>query len=123
MITKADYLGIVVDDLEASKKFYQEKLQLQIDERYDVPGEFAAFKLDGGAMLAIQTIIPSSGEAVKQPFIPGLAVDDADKTHAAFLAGGVEVLEKPRDLPYGRTFLFRTPDGHVLRAYQPPAGN
>lgn len=123
MITRADYLGIVVKDLEKTKKFYQEKLKLQIDERYDVPGEFAAFKLDGGAMLAIQNGIPSTGEPVSQPFIAGLAVDDADKTHAEFVASGVDVLEQPRDLPYGRTFLFRTPEGHVLRAYQPAARN
>jgi hypothetical protein len=33
------------------------------------------------------------------------------------------MIDEPIDQPFGRTFLFRTPDGHFLRAYQPPGTN
>ena len=115
MISKANYLGIVVRDLAAATAFYRDTLGLSVDEAESIPGRFIQFKLDGGAILALQadTAIPGG-----QDFEPALLVEDADASYAQWRANGVEMIDQPTDMPYGRTFLFRTPEGQVLRAYQ-----
>jgi predicted enzyme related to lactoylglutathione lyase len=116
MIMQATYLGVVVNDLAAATAFYRDRLGLTVDEAESVPGIFTQFKLNGGVILALQanTEIPS-----QQPFEPALLVNDVDATYAAWKAQGVELLDAPNDKPFGRTFLFRTPEGHVFRAYRP----
>jgi len=120
MINQVNYLGIVVQDLAAAAAFYRDTLGLPVDESASIPGQFTQFKLDGGAVLGLQswTEIPGG-----QPFEPAFLVDDIDATYAAWKARGVELIDEPNDQPFGRTFLFRTPDGHVLRAYQFPGAN
>jgi predicted enzyme related to lactoylglutathione lyase len=120
MINQVNYLGVVVQDLAAATAFYRGTLGLPVDEPGSVSGQFTLFKLDGGAMLGLQawTEIPGG-----QPFEPAFLVDDIDATYAAWRASDVEMIDEPNDQPFGRTFLFRTPDGHVLRAYQPPGTN
>lgn len=117
MITHASYLGIVVDDLEAATTFYRDALGFTIDQEESIPGRYTQFKLDGETILSLQadTQTPNG-----QPFEPGLMVDDVDATYATWTSNGVDILAEPHDMPFGRTFLFRTPDGHVLRVYQAP---
>ena len=119
MVTKADYIGIVVEDVEKAREFYEKKLKLEVNEACRIPGEFAAFKLEGGAMFAVQKSIQCQGKTINQPFEPALAVDDIGLTYADFVSAGVKVLEEPHELPFGLTFLFQAPEGHVMRVYQP----
>lgn len=57
---------------------------------------------------------------IKQmPFL-GLVVDDVDAAYAQWQTDRVEMVCPPNDQPFGRTFLFRTPDGHVLRVLAQP---
>lgn len=116
MVRQAGYIGIVVDNLAAATAFYRDTLGLPVDDTASNPALFIQFNLAGGAMLALQagTEAPDG-----QPFEPALVVDDVDATYATWQSRGVELLDAPHDMPYGRTFLFRTPQGHVLRAYQP----
>jgi predicted enzyme related to lactoylglutathione lyase len=116
MISQANYLGIVVDDLAAATAFYRDRLGLAVDEQESIPGAYTQFKLKGGSIFSLQagTEIPNG-----QSFEPALLVDDVDATYAAWKAQGIELLDEPNDRPFGRTFLFRTPEGHVFRAYQP----
>ena len=115
MITKSNYLGIVVDDLAASTAFYRDTLGMSVDEQQSVPGQHTAFHLEGDTTLALQagSQVPDS-----QKFEPTVQVEDVDATYAAWKARGVDLLDEPNDQFFGRTFLFRTPDGHVLRVYQ-----
>ncbi|MEM7130008.1 MAG: VOC family protein [Chloroflexota bacterium] len=115
MIQKAGYLGIVVNDLESATAFYRDTLGVAVDETESAPGEFTVFNLDGGTVLALQagTEIPSD-----QGFEPAVVVDDADATYALWKSRGAEMLDEPRDLPFGRAFMLKTPEGHVLRVYQ-----
>ena len=116
MITQASYIGIVVEDLASATAFYRDRLGLTVNEAESIPGAFTQFELEGGALLALQAQTEAPG---RPAYEPGLLVDDVDATYKAWREGGVEVLEEPQDKPFGRTFLFRTPDGHVLRAYGP----
>ena len=117
MIKQANYLGIVVKDLAAATAFYRDTLGVPVDEGDSIPGYFTQFKLDGGAVLALQANTEAPDDLA---FEPALLVDDVDATYAAWQAKGVQMIDEPNDKPFGRTFLFRTPEGHVLRAYQYP---
>jgi len=117
MIQQANYLGIVVKDLAAATAFYRDTLGIPVDEGDSIPGYFTQFKLAGGAVLALQANTEAPGAPA---FEPALLVDDVDATYAAWQAKGVELIDEPNDKPFGRTFLFRTPEGHVLRAFQYP---
>ena len=117
MIKQANYLGIIVKDVAAATTFYRDTLGIPVDEGESIPGHFTQFKLDGGALLALQANTISPDNLV---FVPGLLVDDVDATYAAWQAKGVQMIDEPNDRPFGRTFLFHTPEGHVLRAYQYP---
>lgn len=115
MIQENSYLGIVVDDLEGAIAFYQDTLGLVVNEVESIPGQYCQFDV-GGALLSLQkeTEIPTG-----QPFEPAFIVDDVDATYADWQAKGVELLDEPHDLPYGRTFLFKTPAGQIFRAFRP----
>lgn len=118
MIQTAGYLGIVVDDLEASTKFYRDTLGVKVNKDRSVPGQFTQFDLEGGAVLALQagTDIPTAPQ-----FEPAVAVEDADATYELWKSRGAEMLDEPQDMPFGRAFMLKTPDGHVLRVFQPAA--
>ena len=117
MIKQANYLGIVVKDLAAATAFYRDTLGIPVDEGDSIPGYFTQFKLDGGAILALQADTEAPDDLA---FEPAVLVDDVDATYAAWQAKGVQMIDAPNNKPFGRTFLFRTPEGHVLRAYQYP---
>ena len=53
--------------------------------------------------------------------LSGSLVEDVDGVYSQWQAAGVEMLGEPHDMPFGRTVLCRTPDGHVLRIYSQPS--
>jgi predicted enzyme related to lactoylglutathione lyase len=121
MFQQMQFLGLVVKDVPAATKFYTEKLGLQVNEQQSVPNFYTQFDLNGGAVFGL--INGFEREGIDQAFDAGLLVDDVDATYAQLQAAGVDMIDEPRDMPFGRTFLFRTPDGHVLRVYNSPAGD
>ncbi|MCB9150615.1 MAG: VOC family protein [Caldilineaceae bacterium] len=120
MIQQANYLGVVVKDLAAATAFYRDTLGLTVDEQESIPGAYTQFVLDGSTILALQATTDIPGG---QAFSPALLVDNVDATYNEWQQKGVELLDEPHDMPFGRTFLLRTPEGHVLRVYQMPSPN
>ena len=119
MIQQMNFLGLVVKDVEAATKFYTEKLGLTVNQAESIPNVYTQFNLKGDTIVGLLTGFEQPG--VAQTFDTALMVDDVDATYTRWQEAGVELLGEPRDMPFGRTFLFRTPDGHVLRAYAPLA--
>lgn len=120
MIQQMAWLGLVVEDIDAATQYYTEKLGLTVDEKESMPHVYTQFSLnDGGAVLALVNRDDVKQE-FDQSFDTALIVPDADTAYAQFKANGVELLGEPVDAPFGRTFLFRTPDGHILRVLKPP---
>ena len=110
-ITKANYLGIIVNDIAAATAYYRDTLGFIVDEAERIPGAFTQFKTT--VALQAGTEAPNG-----QRFQPGLLVEEIDALYTHWQAQGVDLLSAPTNQPFGRTFLFRTPEGHVLRAYQ-----
>ncbi len=52
----------------------------------------------------------------------GLLVDDVDRVWRDWKAKGVNLLTEPQDLPFGRNFDARDPEGHYLSVFKPPMG-
>ena len=117
MIQQMNFLGLVVKDVPTATSFYTDKLGLVVNETESIPNVYTQFELNGGVVMGLLTGFEN--EDIVQPFDAALMVDDVDATYANWQENGVDLLDQPRDMPFGRTFLFRTPDGHVLRVYAP----
>lgn len=112
MRTNLGYLGIVVKDVPATTAFFQNTLGFTLE---GASPAMSQFEQEGGAVLGIQLAdLPSD-----QPFEPAFAIENIDATCATWKARGVEIVEEPNDRPFGRTFVFRAPEGHLLRVFDP----
>ena len=122
MINQMNFLGLVVKDVKASTQYYTEKLGLKVNKKESIPDFYTQFELNGNGGGAIFALVGGfEQEGIEQSFDTALAVSDVDATYAQLEKAGVDTLSEPRDMPFGRTFLFRTPDGHVLRIFSPPS--
>ncbi len=119
-IKRASFVGFVVKDVAKATEFYTDKLGLTPIAEQSQPGVFTPFALDGGAAFGVFDAIEVPG--ITQPYEVAFEVDDVDAACRKWKAAGVEIVSEPHDMPFGRTFHIRTPDGHILRAYKPPTG-
>jgi catechol 2,3-dioxygenase-like lactoylglutathione lyase family enzyme len=108
-----DFVALQVRDLEASTRFYTERLGLN-----------PAPAGPPGAVVFTTEPIPF---AIREPAVDldatsrlgwGVALwlkaDDVDKLHDDLAAHGVPIATAPFDGPFGRTFAFADPDGYVV---------
>jgi predicted enzyme related to lactoylglutathione lyase len=116
VIEKLTFFALRVPQMDEAVKFYTDVLGLQVDEKETVPGNYTQFKLDSVAGLALIHGLDQEGD-MQSDYDLALRVKDVDQFYAHLVERGVEVGSAPRDIPWGRTCLFRTPDGHVLRAF------
>jgi catechol 2,3-dioxygenase-like lactoylglutathione lyase family enzyme len=112
-------ITLFVEDLAATKAFYQEVFGLPIHYEDDASAVFAfentlinllkvelAHELIGPAKVAS----PDAGAR----FQFTISVDDVDATCAELAARGVELINGPMDRAWGvRTAAFRDPAGHI----------
>jgi predicted enzyme related to lactoylglutathione lyase len=112
MLTNLGYVGIIVKDVAGATAFYRDTLGFTLEGA--VP-TMAQFEAQGGAILGIQ----QSDLPGEQPFEVAFIVEDVDATYTAWKARGVEMLEEPNNRPFGRTFVIRAPQGHMLRIFKP----
>lgn len=115
-IEKLTFFALRVAQMDEAVKFYTDVLGLEVDEAETVPGNYTQFKLDSVAGLALIHGLDQE-ETMQADYDIALRVKDVDQFYTKLLEQGVEVGDTPRDIPWGRTCLFRTPDGHVLRAF------
>jgi catechol 2,3-dioxygenase-like lactoylglutathione lyase family enzyme len=111
-----DFVALQVRDLEASRRFYTERLGLE-----------PAPQSPPGAVVFQTTPIPF---AIREPAVDlaaanrlgwGMALwlncDDAEALCVDLRANGVAITQEPFDGPFGRTFAFVDPDGYPLTAH------
>lgn len=121
MIQQMAWLGLVVKDIPAATEFYTQKLGLTLDQGESIPNFYSQFVTQGGAILGL--INGFEQEGINQPFDTAFIVNDVDAAYNQWQTAGVEMVSEPHDMPFGRTFLFRTPDGQILRVMSRPAAN
>ena len=114
MTASLGFLGLVVSDIPAATRFYTDTLGFTLNSAESIPNFYSQFETEGGAMFAL---INGFGDApsVTQKFDASLFVADVDAVFAEWQAKEVEMITEVTVLPFGRAFLMRTPDDHVLR--------
>ena len=118
-------ITLFVEDLDATKAFYQRVFGLSVVFEDDASAVFsfgntminllkatAALELIGPAAVAP----PEAGSRMQFT----IDVDDVDAMCAELEGRGVELLNGPMDRPWGiRTACFRDPGGHIWEIAQP----
>lgn len=110
---------LYVDNPEASGVFYAGLLGRQPVESSPT---FVMFVLDNGFKLGLwsrHTAKPAaSASGGGTELVLAVATPEAvDATHADWVGRGLNILQAPADLDFGRTFVALDPDNHRLRVY------
>jgi predicted enzyme related to lactoylglutathione lyase len=102
-----------VPDVAAARGFYKEKLGFEVEA--EQPG-FIQFRQPGaGATYAL-----AQDDGSREQLELWWFVEDADATHAALKAKGVEIVTPPYDEPFGRAMVIKDASGGTLYLLQPP---
>lgn len=117
-VTGPSFLALQVRDLDGAADFYESKIGLN-----------RAPQSPPGAVVFATTPIPF---AVRNPLPgtdldsgrPGLGValwfacENAGDLHERLATDGVPILTEPFDGPFGRTFVFRDPEGYAVTIHE-----
>ena len=120
----ADYVILIVEDVDRAVDFYTCVLGLRLGHR---SGEYA--QLDTGVtrigFYTRQAMSKALGFEIAAPpagatgFELGFKVDDVDAAYAEVLAGGAAAVTPPTPRAWGqRTAYVRDPDGHLIEFAQ-----
>lgn len=115
------FVILYIRDMDKAKAFYTETLGLPVVEELSGPA-FVALRPSGGSLLALQDAtaarLPPKNETQPGSVELSFAVDDVDATWQHWKEKGVEIVTDPTDMPFGRYFMARDPEGHYLSAYR-----
>ena len=122
----ADYVILIVDDLDRALDFYTQVLGLTLGHR---SGDYA--QLDTGvtrigfytrpAMAAVVGFALEPAQQTAPGFELGFKVANVDAAYAEILAGGATPVTAPTTRSWGqRTAYVRDPDGHLIELAQDP---
>ena len=116
-----DFIILYVSDMDKVKAFYIDILDLSVVKEASGPN-FITLRSGGGAMLGLQDKAGAQfaprDETHSGSVELSFSVDDVDATWKHWKENGVEVLSDPTDLPFGRYFIAKDPEGHYLSAYR-----
>ena len=114
-----NFIILFVNEPRQSAAFYSALLDAEPVELSDT---FALFNLQSGMRLGlwsrhtVQPPLPSEGSAAEIAFI--VETDsEVDACHRAWTDKGLQILQEPTVMDFGRTFLAADPDGYRLRVY------
>jgi len=105
---------VYVDDPQVSAPFYTRLMGRE--PVFAVP-TFVSYDLGSGFMLSLISR-KSDAATPGKDFELAFTVEDAakvDALHEDWSRNGVDIAQAPYDARFGRTFVARDPDGHLLR--------
>lgn len=114
MKTILAFVTLHTPNYPAARAYFTDVLGFEVTE--ERPGA-NAFVQASGVGLAIRTdegVRPPLGAGVSSYFI----VPNVDEYHARLIERGADIAEPLHDMPFGRTFSVKTPDGHLLGFYE-----
>ncbi len=120
-IRAIDYTVILVRDMAAMRRFYEGVLCFSLTRElsagwieYQIGGNTLALARPGRTATDAPT--PKGSASLQLAF--KMAAADVDRCAEELLRHGVELVEPPKDQPFGhRTLFFRDPDGNLLEVY------
>jgi predicted enzyme related to lactoylglutathione lyase len=107
---------IVCSDLERSKRFYKNILELKLGT--DAAPHWIDFDLGEGRTLGLH---PASESLTVKPgsLQLGFHVEDVDKFVTDARTAGVRVFQEPHDESFGRIAVIADPDGYPVQVATP----
>jgi predicted enzyme related to lactoylglutathione lyase len=115
------FVILYVDDMQKVKAFYTDLLGMTVVEEVSGP-HFVTLRPEGGSLVALQdkagAKFPPALEEQSGSVELSFAADDVDATWRRWKEHGVEMVSEPVDLPFGRYFLAKDPEGHYLSVYR-----
>jgi predicted enzyme related to lactoylglutathione lyase len=115
------FVILYVRDMDRAKAFYTEALGLTVLEAVSGP-TFVTLRPAGGSLLALQDKTASRlppGQAKEPGGVEvSFEVDDVDATWKRWKEKGVEMVTDPMDMPFGRYFMAKDPEGYCLSVYR-----
>jgi predicted enzyme related to lactoylglutathione lyase len=116
-----NYIIMYVQDINKVKAFYTDVLGMSVVEAASGPN-FVTLRSSGGALIGLQdkttSQLPPKHEQQAGSVELSFEVDDVDATWKHWKECGVELISEPVNLPFGRYFLAKDPEGHYLSAYR-----
>ncbi len=116
-----NYIILYVRDMDKSKTFYTESLGMTVLESLSSP-TFTTLRPANGALIGLQdksaSQLPPRHEQHAGTVELSFEIEDIDELWQQWKAKGVELVTEPIDLPFGRYFMAKDPDGHYLSAYR-----
>jgi predicted enzyme related to lactoylglutathione lyase len=113
-VTGPDFIGLQVRDLDRSAAFYEGELGLR--RAPGGPPGVVPFETSP-IPFAVRELLPGTDLEAGPPglgLLVSLHADDAQGLHDQLKAHGVPIIADPFDTPFGRTFVFRDPDGYAV---------
>jgi catechol 2,3-dioxygenase-like lactoylglutathione lyase family enzyme len=118
-VTAVSAITLFVEDLAATKAFYERAFGLPIHYEDDASAVFDfgntlinLLKVEEATGLIGPAAVASPDAGARAQFT--ITVDDVDATCAELAARGVELINGPMDRPWGiRTACFADPAGHI----------
>jgi lactoylglutathione lyase len=113
-ITGIRTVSIPVDDQDAALRFYHGVLGFTVLRDNPTPNGGRWIELAPGGGDTIVTLEPAATEVTRGAIGIRFAADDAEATHAALLAAGVDADQILRWPGVPAMFSFRDPDGNAF---------
>ncbi len=115
-VTGPDFIALQVRDLEASARFYEQRLGLKRVPQ-SPPGA-VVFATEPIAFAVREPLVDLGAvEKLGWGIALWLAGDDAQALHDSLEEAGVPIAQEPFDSPFGRTFAFVDPDGYRVTVH------
>jgi catechol 2,3-dioxygenase-like lactoylglutathione lyase family enzyme len=112
MVGTLNFVIVHVKDMAAARAFYTEKLEYAVVD--ETPG-FIQLDAGNGATLSLQLDDQAAPTTSVELW---WEVADADATYALLTGRHVEVAEEPKDMPFGRVFSLKDPEGNLVNYFQ-----
>jgi catechol 2,3-dioxygenase-like lactoylglutathione lyase family enzyme len=115
---------VFVQDIAASRRFYEEllgqEIEMDVGPSVEFRDGFALWQVDH-AFQTIYECAPDTAERLGRPNHElHFETPDAKAASVRLLASGVEFVHPLREMPWGkRIFRVRDPDGHVVAVGEP----
>ena len=113
---KANLQLIYVSDIERSTNFY--KMLFKTDPVFSSP-RYVAFSAGAEALFAIWTGGSTPDSSAPRFSEIGIMLSSSDEVDALFeewkLNSNINIIQEPKTEIFGRTFLVKDPDGHIIR--------
>jgi predicted enzyme related to lactoylglutathione lyase len=116
--------NLFTHDLNASRNLFEKLLNFEVEFESDWFISLNAPADSGklGLMQRKSEFIPDADQRSPQGVMITVVVDDVEATHAQAQAMKLDIVETPRDLPYGqRRMLLRDPSGALVDISSPTA--